>query len=89
MKRRADSSKNLEIAEYAANLALDPVGADRDCYGYNEVMCLICVELAKNAMTAKEARRALGEMRVKLDAEHVAEVEAKVAEAERAGKPRP
>ncbi|HEY0991599.1 MAG TPA: hypothetical protein VGD80_31320 [Kofleriaceae bacterium] len=52
-------------------------------------MCLICVELAKNAMTATEARRALGEMRVKLDAEHVAEVEAKLAEAERLAKRRP
>jgi len=52
-------------------------------------MCLICVELAKNAMTAKEGRRALGEMRVKLDADHVAEVEAKLAEAERAAKQKP
>jgi hypothetical protein len=47
-------------------------------------MCLICVELAKNAMTANEGRRALGEMRGKLDAAHLAEVEAKLAEAERA-----
>jgi hypothetical protein len=52
-------------------------------------MCLICVELAKNAMTAKEGRRALGEMRVKLGADHVAEVEAKLAEAERAAKQTP
>jgi hypothetical protein len=52
-------------------------------------MCLICVELAKNAMTAKEARRALGEMRVKLDADHIAEVEAKLVEAERAAKHKP
>ena len=52
-------------------------------------MCLICVELAKNAMSAAEGRRALGEMRVKLDAEHVAEVEAKLAEAERLAKKRP
>lgn len=52
-------------------------------------MCLICIELAKNAMTAKEARRALGEMRAKLDASHVAEVEAKLADAERATKPKP
>ena len=51
-------------------------------------MCLICVELAKNAMTATEARRALGEMRVKLDADHVAEVEAKLADAERLAKRR-
>jgi hypothetical protein len=52
-------------------------------------MCLICVELAKNAMTATEGRRALGEMRVKLDARHIAEVEAKLAEAERAAKQKP
>ena len=52
-------------------------------------MCLICIELAKNAMTAKEGRRALGEMRVKLGADHVAEVEAKLAEAERAAKQKP
>lgn len=45
-------------------------------------MCLICIELAKNAMTAKEGRRALGEMRVAMDKAHVAEVEAKLAEAE-------
>jgi hypothetical protein len=52
-------------------------------------MCLICVELAKDAMSTTEARRALGEMRVKLDAEHVAEVERKLAEAERLAKQRP
>jgi len=46
-------------------------------------MCLICIEIAKNAMTVKEARRALGEMRVKVGADHAAEVEAKLAEAER------
>jgi hypothetical protein len=52
-------------------------------------MCIICVELAKNAMTAKEGRHALGEMRVKLDADHIAEVEAKLAEAEKLAKQRP
>lgn len=46
-------------------------------------MCLICVDLAKQKLKPAEARRALGEMRDQLDAEHVAEVEAKVAEAER------
>lgn len=45
-------------------------------------MCLICVDLAKEKLTAKEARRALGEMRMKLDGAHVAELEAKLAEAE-------
>jgi hypothetical protein len=40
-------------------------------------------------MTAKEGRRALGEMRVKLDKAHVAEVEAKLAEAEKASGTKP
>ena len=56
---------------------------------YSRSMCLICIELAKNAMTATEGRRALGEMRAKLDPGHVAEVERKLAEAERAAKQRP
>ncbi len=47
-------------------------------------MCIICVELAKQAMTPAEARRALGEMKVKLDSAHVAEVEKKVTQAEAA-----
>lgn len=46
-------------------------------------MCLICVEIAKSKMTVKEARAQLREMRVGLDRAHVAEVEAKLAEAER------
>lgn len=50
-------------------------------------MCLICIDLAKNVLTAKEARRALGEMRVKLDRQHVAEVEAKITEAEKPKSP--
>jgi hypothetical protein len=49
-------------------------------------MCLICIELAKQAMTPLEARRALGEMRVKLGPAHVAEVEQKVAEVEKAAR---
>ena len=49
-------------------------------------MCLICVEFDKNAMNVAEARRALGEMRTDLDKEHVEEVEAKLAEAEKAQK---
>jgi hypothetical protein len=50
-------------------------------------MCLICVELAKQAMTPAEGRRALREMRVALDRGHVAEVEAKLAEAEAQARP--
>jgi hypothetical protein len=50
-------------------------------------MCLICIELAKGAMSVPEARRALGEMRGKLGP-HVAEVESKLVESEaNAGKP--
>jgi hypothetical protein len=45
-------------------------------------MCIICVELAKQSMTPSEARRALREMTVKLDEAHVAEVEAKLQQAE-------
>ena len=52
-------------------------------------MCLICIELAKQSMTAAEGRRALGEMRQKLDEAHLAEVEAKLAEAEKAARPKP
>ena len=52
-------------------------------------MCIICVELAKQAMTPSEARRALREMTTKLDKEHVAELETKLhqAEADAATKP--
>jgi hypothetical protein len=45
-------------------------------------MCIICVELAKRSMTPAEARRALREMTTKLDRAHVAEVEAKLEEAD-------
>jgi hypothetical protein len=57
--------------------------------GYTDRMCIICVDLARQVMTAKDGRRALGEMRGKLDAAHIAEVEAKLAEAEKTVKPRP
>ncbi len=50
-------------------------------------MCIICVELAKQAMSPLEARRALREMSGKLDQAHVAEVEAKLQQAEQAAKP--
>jgi hypothetical protein len=52
-------------------------------------MCIICVELAKQAMTPLEARRALSEMRVKLDKNHVAEVETKLDLAEKAESEKP
>jgi hypothetical protein len=45
-------------------------------------MCIICVELAKQAMTPSEARRALREMSGKVDKQHAAEVETKVRQAE-------
>lgn len=49
---------------------------------------MICIDLAKKAMTAAEGRRALGELRETLGQEHVREVEAKLDEAER-GEPSP
>ena len=45
-------------------------------------MCIICVELAKQAMTPSEARRALREMSGKLDKEHATEVETRLVQAE-------
>ena len=57
--------------------------------GYNPDMCIICVELAKQSMKPSEARRALREMTAKLDQAHVAEVEAKLREAEAAGGGKP
>jgi hypothetical protein len=47
-------------------------------------MCLICVEIAKSKMTVKEARAALREMRTDMDRTHLAEVETKLDEAEKA-----
>jgi hypothetical protein len=46
-------------------------------------MCLICIDFDRGALKLREAKRALGEMRTTLDAEHLQEVERKLAEAER------
>lgn len=45
-------------------------------------MCIICVDFDRGVLKLKDARRALGEMRSKLDAEHAREVERKLEEAE-------
>jgi len=47
-------------------------------------MCIICIDLAKGALTGKDARRHLGEMRGKLGEEHAAEVQEKIVAAEKA-----
>ena len=54
-------------------------------------VCIICVEFEKGHMTAKEARRALGEMVAKVGAEHGVEVERMLRDAEQkaAGPRRP
>jgi len=52
-------------------------------------MCIICIELAKQAMSPLEARRALREMSSKLDKAHLAEVETKLVEAEKAAANKP
>jgi hypothetical protein len=45
-------------------------------------MCLICVDFDRGALKPREARRALGEMRATLDAEHIRQVEQKLDDAE-------
>jgi hypothetical protein len=47
-------------------------------------MCLICVDFDRGALKLREAKRALGEMRTTLDAQHLKEVEKKLHDAERA-----
>lgn len=47
-------------------------------------MCIICVDLAKQKLSAHEAKRHLGEMREGLGREHAAEVDEKIREAEQA-----
>lgn len=37
-------------------------------------MCLICVQIAENKLTAKEARQNLGELHIALTKEHILEV---------------
>jgi hypothetical protein len=46
-------------------------------------MCLICIDFDRGALKLREAKRALGEMRTTLDAQHLKEVEKKLADAER------
>jgi hypothetical protein len=57
----------------------------RDCYAFP--VCIICVEFEKGRMTAKEARRALGEMVPKVGAQH-AERALREAEEKAAASPR-
>lgn len=47
-------------------------------------MCLICIDFDRGSLKLREAKRALGEMRTTLDAQHLKEVEKKLADAERA-----
>lgn len=41
-------------------------------------MCIICLDFERGALKLNEARRALGEMRVKLEPAHAREVEEKL-----------
>jgi hypothetical protein len=52
-------------------------------------MCLICIDFDRGSLKLREAKRALGEMRSKLDPQHFKEVEQKLAEAERAEEQKP
>jgi hypothetical protein len=51
---------------------------------YDECVCIICLDFEKGRMTAKEARRALGEMVPKVGAKHAEEIERTLREAEEA-----
>ena len=50
-------------------------------------MCIICVDFERGALKPREARRALGEMRATLPADHVAEIERKLSDSERDSSP--
>jgi hypothetical protein len=52
-------------------------------------MCLICIDFDRGSLKLREAKRALGEMRGKLDPQHLKEVEKKLEEAERAEQQKP
>lgn len=52
-------------------------------------MCLICIDFDRGSLKLREAKRALGEMRSKLDPQHLKEVEQKLEEAERAAQQKP
>ena len=52
-------------------------------------MCIICIDFERGALRPQEARRALREMRVTLDAAHAKEIEKKLDEAAPASAPRP
>lgn len=52
-------------------------------------MCLICIDFDRGALKLTEAKRALGEMRSKLEPEHLKEVEQKLDAAERAANAKP
>lgn len=47
-------------------------------------MCIICLELDRDRLTPFEARRNLGEMSSTIEPEHLAEVERRIDEAEKA-----
>ena len=51
---------------------------------YTTAMCIICIDFEKGTMTAKEARRALGEMVPKVGAKHAAEVDETLRQVEKA-----
>jgi hypothetical protein len=50
-------------------------------------VCIICIEFEKGRMTAKEARRALGEMVEAVGPDHAGEVERALRKAEAAPDP--
>jgi hypothetical protein len=73
-----------EVAKLIGELRVERRFVDFEARArYAGTMCLICVDFDRGALKVREARRALGEMRSTLDAEHLQEVEKKLADAER------
>jgi hypothetical protein len=52
-------------------------------------MCIICIDFARGALKLEEARRALGEMRVKVGEKHAKEVDELLDLAEEEAPPTP
>jgi hypothetical protein len=74
--------RKSDLSEISANVGVARaarLGGDRLV-----TMCLICIDFDRGALKLREAKRALGEMRTTLDAQHLKEVERKLADAEQA-----
>lgn len=76
--------RTWRVAQLVAELRVERVSSiSKPRRATLPVMCLICIDFDRGALKLREARRALGEMRASLDAEHLKQVEKKLDDAER------